>query len=350
MLTRLKIRDFRCFPALELALGSPATVFTGANAQGKTSLLEAICVLLRLQSPRVNLLHHLIRHGTRGFVVDGQFEGRHLQFYYAKERKKLALDAVEQKQAREYLGVARVVYFSNDDIDMVRGAAAMRRRFLDFLGPQVESGYRAALRSYERALRSRNRLLKQPSPLQREIVAFTEPLVESGTRLRQMRAKILTDLEPAAAEAQGVISGQAEALRLRYVPGAEGDLAAALERAEPDDRRRGLTTVGPHRDEIALSLNEVPSLYSSEGQQRSMALALRVAQERLLRAASGQPPVLLVDDIFGELDHERRNALLATLPSDCQQFYTTTHLDWMNRSDLAVFQVADGRVTPSTSA
>lgn len=344
MLTRLQIRDFRCFSRLEVEFGGAATVFVGANAQGKTSLLEAICVLLRLQSPRVSAMHHVIRHGARGFVVDGHFGSRHLQFYYAKERKKLALDEVEQKTAREYLGVGRVVCFSNDDIEIVRGPAEGRRRFLDFVAQQVEPGYRTTLRAYERAVRARNRLLKQPQPVRREIAAFDVPLVENGTRLLEMRGRVIAALQPAAAAAHLGISQHAEECVVRYAPGVTGGLPEALAAAADDDFRRGMTTVGPHRDDLAITLNEVDSLYASEGQQRSIVLALRLAQERLLRQASGEPPVLLVDDIFGELDHARRNALLTALPADSQQFFTTTHLDWIQRADLAVFRVAKGAV------
>ena len=163
-------------------------VFVGANAQGKTSLLEAVCVLARLQSPRTARLGEALQHGRRGFVVDGHIDGRHMQFYYAPERKKLALDSVVQTGTADYLEVARVVWFGNADIDLVRGGAELRRRFLDFLGASWTPPIAQTLRAYERALRSRNHLLKAPRVDWREIAAFDEPLIEHGTALSAARA------------------------------------------------------------------------------------------------------------------------------------------------------------------
>ena len=156
-LTTLKLRDFRCFASVECEFAPGTTAIIGANAQGKTSLLEAACVLLRLQSPRANSLAPLVRIGGVGFVADGFFNGTHLQFYFSPQRKKLALDSVEQRTAAEYLEVGRTVWFSNGDIAIVRGAADERRRYLDFVAGQLDPVYRRHLRNYERALRARNR-------------------------------------------------------------------------------------------------------------------------------------------------------------------------------------------------
>ena len=159
MLHSLKVRHFRCFAAREVEFAPGLNCIVGPNAQGKTSLIEAACVLLRLASPRLTRLAHAIQHDRRGFVVDGYFESgnaggvRHLQFYFSRERRKLALDEVEQKSAAEYLQIGRVVWFSNADIELVRGAGEPRRRFLDFVAAQRDATYRRSLRDYERALR-----------------------------------------------------------------------------------------------------------------------------------------------------------------------------------------------------
>ena len=359
VLTEIKLRHFRCFRSLACEFAPGANVIAGPNAQGKTSLLEAVCVLLRLQSPRITMLGHAIQHEQRGFVVDGHCAARHMQFYFSRERKKIALDSVVQKTAREYLEIARVVYFSNPDIEIVRGAAEQRRKFLDFVAAQLDATYRRNLRAYERALRSRNHLLKMPRPNLREIAAFDGPLIESGTAITQARARLVEALQPHAEAAQRVISGarknaeknddakNVETLEIEHLRGADGDFADALAAAREEDLRLRQTTVGPHRDDLALFLNERSSEFASEGQQRSIALALKLAQAKLLEENSGAPPLLLLDDIFGELDPARRNALLQNLPAHAQQIITTTHLDWMERATKTaqIFRLENGSLT-----
>jgi len=348
VLTTLKLRDFRCFAALETEFAPGANVIVGPNAQGKTSLLEAACVLLRLQSPRSATLGPLVRLGAAGFVVDGFYSGNHLQFYYSPRRKKLALDSVEQPSAAEALKIGRVVWFSNSDIALVRGAAEERRRYLDFIAMQMEPGYRRHLRDYEKALRSRNRLLKAPSPRWREIAAFDEPLLAAGSAITQARSRLVAALDPYAAEAQRAIGGAVgETLTLRYEPGGgEGEaFAAHLVAGRDADLRLRQTTVGPHRDDMGLALNGLGPEFASEGQQRTLALALRLAQARLLAARHDSLPLLLLDDIFGELDPARRNALLLHLPAGAQQIITTTHLDWAQGEIGRVFRLENQVLT-----
>ena len=347
MLTTLKLRDFRCFAALEAEFAPGANVIVGSNAQGKTSLLEAACVLLRLQSPRAATLGPLVRLGAAGFVVDGFYSGNHLQFYYSPRRKKLALDSVEQRTAAEYLHIGRVVWFSNADIALVRGAADERRRYLDFVAAQLDPGYRRHLRDYEKALRSRNRLLKMPHVRWREVAAFDEPLVSAGTALTQARGGLIAVLEPHAVEAQRAIGGGAgETLAMRYEPGCGlGEFANNLAASREEDLRLRQTRVGPHRDELHLEINGHGSELASEGQQRTLALALRLAQARLIATQREALPLLLLDDIFGELDPARRNALLAHLPAGAQQIITTTHLDWAQTEIGRVFQLENRVMT-----
>ena len=323
------MRDFRCFHRFAAEFGAGTNFIVGPNARGKTSLLEAACVLLRLQSPRVTKLGAIIQHERRGFVVDGYFGGRHLQFYFSRERKKLALDGVEQKSATEYLQTGRLVYFANSDINLLRGGGEIRRRFLDFVAGQRENGYRAALRNYERALRSRNLLLKSWPRRWREIEAFNEPLVAAGEHLMRTRRALVADIQEFVGQAQIAISGARETVRMVYLASTlEAPLAGALATARDEDARLRQTTVGPHRDELQLFIDEKSSDFASEGQQRTLALALRLGAARLIERDTGRAPLLLLDDIFGELDLSRRNALLAALPEHAQKLITATHLDW----------------------
>ncbi len=329
MLGRLTLRHFRCFAQFETEFSPGANFIVGPNARGKTSLLEAACILLRLQSPRITQCARVVQHGRRGFVTDGFHGARHLQFYFSPERKKLALDGVEQTNAKEWLQIGRVVWFGNDDIELVRGTAEKRRRFLDFTGMQRDAGYRSELRAFEHALRSRNHLLKQPSPRWKEIAAFDPPLIAHGSYVSGARRKLIVELQSESETAHRAISGATESLRLEYAPGDGGNFSEALAAAQREDARLRQTTVGPHRDDVQFFLNDISADDASEGQQRTLVLALKLGAARLLERHFGEPPLLLLDDIFGELDPARRNALLAALPANAQRIITTTHLDWM---------------------
>ena len=329
MLRDLQLRNFRCFESTAAEFAPGFNFIVGANGRGKTTLLEAACVLLRLQSQRSSTLAPAIRIGQRSFILSGHVDEHLLQFYYSALRRKVAFDGVEQRDQAEYLRLAKVVSFANHDLDLIRGPADTRRRYLDFVGSQVESRYRPALRAYERALRSRNALLKSARPRPRELAAYTEPLVQAGLALREMRAAIVRQLAPSAAASQRAISGEKEDLTLEYAAGCEEDFAAQLERTRAEEERLRLTTVGPHRDDLRLQVAGMAAAqFASEGQQRTTALSLKLAQAKIFHDDPAAPPLLLIDDIFGELDATRRNALLLHLPNDSQKIVTATSLAW----------------------
>src|SRR3954468_13032969 len=219
MLAELQLRDFRCFEALRVEFGPGFNFFIGQNGQGKTSILEGACVLLRLQSQRSSTLAPAVRFGQKAFALAGRIENHALDFRYSVLRRKVSLDQMEQRTLGEYLRLARVVSFANTDIELVRGASEARRRYLDFLAAQIDPLYRPTLRAYERALRSRNALLKSPQPRLRELAAYDPPLLEHGATLGAMRAQLVQRLPPLAAEAHRGISGTRETLQLRFLPG-----------------------------------------------------------------------------------------------------------------------------------
>ena len=329
MLRDLQLRNFRCFESLAVEFSAGFNFILGANGAGKTTLLEAACVLLRLQSQRTATLAPTVRVGQRSFIVSGHAEAHLLQFYYSPLRRKIAFDGVEQRDPAEYLRLVRVVSFASHDLDLIRGSSETRRRYLDFIGAQIEASYRPALRAYERALRSRNSLLKSPHRRPREIAAYTEPLIRAGNSLHEMRRQLVRRLAPLAEASHRAISGGDEVLEIEYAPGNEDDFAAQLERSRLEEERLRLTTVGPHRDDFRLRVQGMPAAqFASEGQQRTAALALKLAQAQVFAEEAGAPPLLLIDDIFGELDSSRRNALLAHLPNDSQKLVTATSLEW----------------------
>ncbi|MDQ6809251.1 MAG: DNA replication and repair protein RecF [Verrucomicrobiota bacterium] len=327
MLTELRLQNFRCFDALAVDLAPSLTFFIGRNGQGKTSILEAACVLLRLQSQRSASLGPLVRVGQKWFGVHGRNDGHALDFRYSALRRKLAFDDVEQRTAEEYLRAARVVSFANTDIELARGSAEPRRRFLDFIGAQTDPRYRPTLRAYERALRSRNALLKSAHARPREIAAYDRPLLEHGAALSAMRASLAQEIAPFAAIAHRQISATEEELEVRWLPGSDDDFAAALARSQARELRVRQTVVGPHRDDLELFVQGKPAAqFASEGQQRTVVLALKIAQARFFAQADATPPLLLIDDVFGELDPVRRVALLEHLPRDAQKLITATAL------------------------
>src|SRR4051812_5281908 len=291
MLAELQLRNFRCFETLRVDLEPGFNFFLGRNGQGKTSILEAACVLLRLQSQRSSTLAPLVRFGETAFGVSGRIENYRLEFRYSSLRRKVSIDDVEQKTLGEYLSLVRVVSFANTDIELVRGGSDARRRYLDFLGSQIDPLYRPSLRSYERALRSRNALLKSGQPRPREIAAYNAPLIEHGSKLMTIRARLSDRLAPLAAQAHRQISGIDEGLELRFAAGAGDDFARDLAESQPKEARLRQTIVGPHRDDIELSVQgKAAQQFASEGQQRTVALALKIAQSQVFAIEEGSPP------------------------------------------------------------
>jgi DNA replication and repair protein RecF len=346
MLRDLRLRDFRCFAQLVFEPSPGLNLIVGPNAQGKTSLLEAACVLLRLQSPRSSSLAEAVRFDQPGFGLDGHWKQRHLRLKYTDALKSFALDSKPQAHSADYLAVGRVSWISNDDMQLVRGSGAHRRRYLDFLGAQVMPNYLRSLRAYERALRSRNALLKENRPW-REVEAFDLPLIEAGKALISMRTRLCEDLQPRVAEALRLISGGSETLKISYRPGNPPDFSAALRLSRDEEIRLRTTVTGPHRDDMEILLEEhhVAS-FASEGQQRSIALAMKLGQARRLEASPSGPPLYLIDDVFGELDPGRRNNLLQALPASAQKFVTATSLDWLQPIESAATHLlGHGRIT-----
>lgn len=352
-LRSLNLNHFRCFESMQVALSPGITLFHGNNAQGKTSLLEAACVLLRLQSPRASKLADCIRFSEKAFAIGGRLEGgdsSELRFQYRESGRRLLVDGETQKRGGDYLRhSALVVWMANDDLALVRAGGEGRRRYLDFMASQLYPGYLPALRTYEKALRSRNYLLKRDaSPKWPEIDAYTRILSEQGRFLTAQRRELVERLKPRAAAAQQEISGSGEILELAYECGSSGaeNLFDYLFTQRAEEYRKRQTLAGPHRDDLSLHLDGMPAAkFASEGQQRTVALALKLGQTHLFLETRSQPPVLLIDDVFGELDPARRNALMAAWPEASQKLITTTHLDWLDdRFDEAKRFHVDGAV------
>lgn len=287
-------------------------------------------MLLRLRSPRTSENREMVRFGGEAFALEGWIGETRLSFTCTPPSRVLKLDGVVQTKPSEYLDQARIVWFGSGDLLLVNGPAERRRKLLDSAGLQLAGNgegmqgalsYARDLRNYERALRSRNLLLREGKP-RSQIEAYDIPLSEAGDRLLTAREALVSALAPLAAEACRAISG--ETLTLSYQPGCSRPMREALGESRSEEMRLRQTRVGPQRDEVGLLLDGIPAgSFASEGQRRTIALALKLAVAALLTRVNRASPLLLLDDIFGELDPARRDALLAGMPADAQALLTT---------------------------
>ncbi|MEO0448597.1 MAG: DNA replication and repair protein RecF, partial [Verrucomicrobiota bacterium] len=346
-------QNLRCFPSFRCSFGPGVTAFVGNNAQGKTSILEAICLAMRLQSPRTSRLGDVLRFDTTQLGLSSTYADQELRFTYEKKRRKLSVDGELLPKSSSYLAASGlIVWMANDDLLLIRGDHAGRRRFLDFVAAQLFPTYRPALRAYERALKARNFLLKRDaSPPWDEIDAYGALLADHAAVLTECRQRLVEKLQPACQDVQHHIGGGTEVLHLHYQPAGGADLQRELRDRREEEARRRSTLRGPHRDELDLHLDgRRASQFASEGQQRTLALALKLGQARVLLAETEKIPLLLLDDIFGELDPHRRHALLEVLPPQSQKFLTTTTLDWLEGTSCtpnALYRVQEGTTEPA---
>lgn len=308
----------------------------GDNAQGKTNVLEAIYLLATLRSFRGVGSAQMVRHGQKGYFVGGKVvgQGEHeIKMYWSGTERKLTLDTMPVRRLSDYLGVIRAVVFCTEDLNLIKGTARMRRRFLDLLLTQTHPVYLPLLQRYSQAVRSRNALLKHYPIDETALESFTAEVIKVGTQLIQFRLELLPKISPLARLAYRRISNDAEELRLEYQSSVKEDFTLELKRARAREISFKSTLIGPHRDEVQLLLNDKPaSKYASEGQKRTLAIALKMAQAEYLSGIHGSPPVLLIDDVMGELDAKRRAGFLPLLErahhASGQVFMTCTEENW----------------------
>jgi len=325
-LRRLWLTDFRNHGHDELELPPGLTAVTGPNGAGKTALLEAIGFLSTLSSFRGASGDLLVRSGATAAVVRGEVErdGRELliECEISAGRTVAQLNRQRGARRRDLLDALRVSVFTPDDLVLVKGGPGERRRFLDDAMVQLRPRDDALRLELERVLRQRNTLLKQAGGRLTEEVGLTldvwdQKLAAVGEEIGARRAEIATALAPLVTEAYGRLAGVPVEVGVTHRPSWAGsaDLATALAAARDEDLKRRVSTVGPHRDDIELVLGGLPArTQASQGEQRSLALALRLGVHRLVADRVGVPPVLLLDDVFSELDAGHSRALIELLP------------------------------------
>jgi DNA replication and repair protein RecF len=371
----LQLVDFRSYTGVDVALGAGVVIFVGANGQGKTNLVEAVEYLSTLSSHRVSSDVPLVRAGAeraiaRARVQAGLDDARQLQLEVEitpGKANRARLNRSPVKRTREIVGVLRTVVFSPEDLAVVKGDPGERRRFLDDLvvsrWPRM-AGVRA---DYDRVLRQRNTLLKSLSGRTRggapgadaasTLDVWDAHLAQAGAELVEARLTTLTDVVPHLAKAYADIAPTnsdataAYTSAVTFEPGSDRGqlaeaLAAAMSARRGDEIARGISLVGPHRDDVLLSLGVLPARgYASHGESWSLALALRLGSLALLRS-DGVEPVLVLDDVFAELDATRRERL-ASMVSGAEQVLVTAAVGGDVPAVLAGrrFRVAGGTVT-----
>jgi DNA replication and repair protein RecF len=325
---RLELRDFRNYEHAVFALTAGTTAVVGDNAQGKTSLAEALAYLSTLESFRQVPPEAMIRLGADQAVVRAEVahpDGRELLVeaeLNRSGRNRVFVNRQRLVRSRDLLGVLRVTVFSPDDLALVKGGPAERRSFIDTALVLLTPKHDALRRDLDRILRQRNTLLKQAGGRLTDEIAFTldvwdAKLAAAGDELGAARADALRALEPEVRAAYVALAGSSGAVDVSYdPPWRRTGLAAALAESRTMDVKRQISMVGPHRDDVALSVSGMPArTHASQGEQRSLALALRLGVHRLVTARTGIAPVLVLDDVLSELDDQRASALLGHLPA-----------------------------------
>jgi len=379
-LRSLHLQQFRNYRDQAVLFNAPKTILVGNNAQGKSNLLEAVELLATLRSHRASRDRDLVQEGCAMGKVVATLE-RDISSLdvtltlRSSGRRTIALNGETLKRHLDFLGSLNAVQFSCLDLDLVRGGPGQRRNWIDGLLVQLEPVYAHILHQYQLVLKQRNALLKQsrsqrqsgaasPSASVGHSPSATDPqqlgvwdaqLVATGTPVIRRRARVIQRILPLAQRWPQAISGQTEYLNLRYLPNVDlndtplnqADSASVqqafldkIQQKQVGEQQQGTTLVGPHRDEVEFTINQTPARqYGSQGQQRTLVLALKLAELQLIEAVIGEPPLLLLDDVLAELDLDRQNQLLETIQDRFQTLITTTHLgsfdsQWLKSSQI----------------
>ena len=337
-LTRFTCRGFRGLAETSFDPSPGINIIQGGNAQGKTSLLEAILYAATARSHRTNTDSELVQYGAEGFSLRAQ--ATRCDREYAVEAiswkgvKRFKVNGVPQTRISDILGKINVVMFSPEDVGLVKGGGAARRRFLDMALSQINAPYLYALQQYRQALRQRNELLRDTPRMTAQEEALLDvwdaQLIQHGQVLIRERQAFLVQLGRYAVEAYTKIAStektEAETLRVAYEPDVESPeaLQPVLIKARPSDIRRRATQRGPHRDDIAILIaDKIARNFASQGQQRTAALALRLAEVALAHERTQEYPILMLDEVLAELDPARSRHLFDAIGPEVQCLMTT---------------------------
>ncbi|TLS35124.1 DNA replication/repair protein RecF [Pseudalkalibacillus caeni] len=366
-LNELRLTNYRNYKKMELSFENKINVFLGENAQGKTNVMEAIYVLAMANSHRTSRDKELIKWDEEYAKIEGRIEKKtgslSLQLVISQQGKKAKVNHLEQKKLSEYIGALNVVMFAPEDLNLVKGSPGVRRRFIDMEIGQVQPVYLYHLGQYIKLLQQRNSLLKnmrnssQEKMIMMEIL--TDQLVEQAANVIIRRFRFIELLQEWAEPIHRGISRNLEELKIQYNPSAEVsetmDLSKIVEaykqkfdKIKDREIERGVTLAGPHRDDLSFFVNgKDVQTFGSQGQQRTTALSLKLAEIELIKGEVGEYPLLLLDDVLSELDDFRQSHLLNTIQGRVQTFVTTTSVEGIHHSTLdkaSMFEVKQGEI------
>ncbi|UCZ53257.1 DNA replication/repair protein RecF [Bacillus shivajii] len=364
----LTVRDYRNYEKVNLQFENKVNVIIGENAQGKTNLMEAIYVLAMAKSHRTSRDKELIRWDQPFAKVEGHLTNRNgplqMEVVFSNKGKKVKLNQLEKKRLSDYIGTCNIVMFAPEDLNLVKGSPQVRRRFLDMEMGQIHSVYLYYLSQYHKVLKQRNQWLKDVQQKKLEfndtmLSVMTEQLIQSAVQVLVKRYAFIDKLQTWAEDIHRDISRGKEKLQIQYVPSChvseDMDLSTMVKTLEEvfhkkkdQEIQRGTTLVGPHRDDIQFLVNDRDiQMFGSQGQQRTTALSLKLAEIELIHEKIGEFPILLLDDVLSELDDHRQSHLLNTIQGKVQTFVTTTSVDGINHQTLReanMYVVNDGKV------
>ncbi|OCA82174.1 DNA replication/repair protein RecF [Bacillus sp. FJAT-27225] len=365
---QLSLKNYRNYEGLTVSFENKVNVFLGENAQGKTNIMESIYVLAMAKSHRSSNDKDLIRWDTEYAKIEGRIKKRHgsipMQLVISKKGKKAWFNHIEQQRLSQYVGNMNVVMFAPEDLNLVKGSPQVRRRFIDMEIGQVSPVYLHGVSQYMKILQQRNHYLKmmqiKKTNDETMLDILTEQFIEAAAKITIKRIEFLKLLEEWAQPIHKGISRGTEMLEIRYAPSVNvleaQDLSKMIEtykerffKIKQREIERGTTLFGPHRDDVIFLVNgRDVQTFGSQGQQRTTALSVKLAEIELIHSEIGEYPILLLDDVLSELDDYRQSHLLNTIAGKVQTFVTTTSIegiDHQTMKEASTFIVTAGEIT-----
>ena len=370
---KILVHNFRNLEQQNLQPDARLNIIIGKNGQGKTNFLEAIYLMANGESHRTSTTKEMINWNEKGFLVQILLFKNSSEIkisYSLKNRdRKIKINNNPVEKISDFIGNLNAVLFSPEDLKLVKGGPAQRRKFINTEISQVNSYYHHLLKKYNNILKQRNNLLKdiqQNNKTRKKnedmIAVWDEQIAEAGSKIVLKRKKVINKIKILARLMQRRITGGRENLNLYYETDLKGETAAEvknyfteqLSQNRKKEFRLGYTTLGPHRDDIALLVNDRDiRKYGSQGQQRTTALALKMAELEFMKSEIGEYPVLLLDDVFSELDRERKKLLINLIRGRIQTFITSTEDEYIDilkkEKEVKIFRVQEGNFSLHSS-